>query len=170
MAQISSNTTAHSATSKLMRHIVVHAHFARKYSPTSGEARLLYKRSASVRRTPRTSGSQSASESQLGKRVGIYGLVRRYMMIRGPQPLSSIRDKNTLHGSGAMAHADPRQLLVNTPEPEDPTPAGLRWRRLVSALFRIRRLQRIWGSLGRFLQTVNSDLRRRLQAGIQNTQ
>ena len=92
------------------------------------------------------------------------------MMIRGPQPLSSIRDKNTLHGSGAMAHADPRQLLVNTPEPEDSTPAVLRWRRLVSALFRIRRLQRIWGSLGGFLQTVNSDLRRRLQASIQNTQ
>ena len=68
-----------------------------------------------------------------------------------------------------MAHADPRQLLVNTPEPEDPTPAEACWRRLVCALYRIRRLQRIWGSLGGFLQTVNSDLRWRLQSSITNT-
>ena len=68
-----------------------------------------------------------------------------------------------------MANANPRWLLVNDPEPEVHAPAELRWRRLVCALFRIRRLQRIWGSLGGFLQTVDSDLRRRLQASITNT-
>jgi hypothetical protein len=60
-------------------------------------------------------------------------------------------------------------------------PAELRWRRLVRALllhapaewrslaralFHIRRLQRLWGYLGSFLQTIDKDLRKRLQAKI----
>ena len=65
-----------------------------------------------------------------------------------------------------MADENPRWLLVDAPEPEVPVPAELRWRRLVCALFRIRRLQRIWGTLGGFLQTIDSDLRERLQAKI----
>jgi hypothetical protein len=69
-----------------------------------------------------------------------------------------------------MASADPVQLLVNTPEQAIHTPAELRWRALVSTLFRIRRLQRIWANLGGFLQTLNSSLRRRLQSSITNTQ
>ena len=69
-----------------------------------------------------------------------------------------------------MANANPRWLLVNDPEPEDHTPAELRWRALVSTLFRIRRLQRIWANLGGFLQTLNASLRRRLQSSITNTQ
>ena len=36
------------------------------------------------------------------------------------------------------------------------------WERLVRALHRIRRLQRIWGLLGQFLQTFPSGLRQRL--------
>jgi hypothetical protein len=52
-----------------------------------------------------------------------------------------------------MASADPGQLLVNTPEQPALTPAELRWRALVSTLFRIRRLQRIWANLGGFLNT-----------------
>ena len=65
-----------------------------------------------------------------------------------------------------MADENPRWLLVDEPEPEVPVPAELRWRRLARALFRIRRLQRIWGHLGGFLQTINLDLRKRLQAKI----
>ena len=37
------------------------------------------------------------------------------------------------------------------------------WRRLVRSLFRIRRLQRIWGNLGQHLQTYPSELRKSLQ-------
>ena len=36
------------------------------------------------------------------------------------------------------------------------------WRRLVRSLQRIRRLQRIWGLLGQFLQTFPSELRQSL--------
>ena len=36
------------------------------------------------------------------------------------------------------------------------------WRRLVRALYRIRRLQRIWGLLGQFLQTFPKGLRDQL--------
>ena len=36
------------------------------------------------------------------------------------------------------------------------------WRRLVRSLYRIRRLQRIWGLLGQFLQTFPSELRKSL--------
>ena len=36
------------------------------------------------------------------------------------------------------------------------------WRRLVRSLHRIRRLQRIWGLLGQFLQTFPSGLRQQL--------
>ena len=67
-----------------------------------------------------------------------------------------------------MANANPRWLLANEPEPEVHAPADQRWMCLVRTLLRIRRLQRIWGTLGGVLQTVNSDLRRRLQTSITN--
>ena len=64
-------------------------------------------------------------------------------IVRSRLSSTRVRRKNTLHGSGAMADANPLQLLVSTPEPEIPAPAELRWSRPVCALFRIRRLQRI---------------------------
>ena len=38
-----------------------------------------------------------------------------------------------------------------------------RWRRLVRSIYRARRLQRIWGHLGNFLQTFPSELRESLK-------
>ena len=48
---------------------------------------------------------------------------------------------------------------------DDPqiTPADQRWRRLVRSLYRVRRLQRIFGHLGQFLQSFGGDLRKSLQ-------
>jgi hypothetical protein len=45
-------------------------------------------------------------------------------------------------------------------------PAELRWRSLVHALFHIRKVQRLWGYLGSFLQTIDKKLRTMLQAKI----
>ena len=47
-----------------------------------------------------------------------------------------------------------RWLVV--PTDERAVPAAERWRLLVRSLFRIRRLQRIWGHLGQWLQVVAS--------------
>ena len=61
-------------------------------------------------------------------------------------------------GSGAGSSTD----AVQAEEPQPPPQAQLhplggalgRWRRPVRKLFRIRRLQRIWGNLGQFLQRI----------------
>ena len=52
--------------------------------------------------------------------------------------------------------------LVSEPD-EETTPAAQRWMRLVRSLFRTRRLQRIFGHLGQWLQRFDGDLRSRLQ-------
>ena len=63
--------------------------------------------------------------------------------------------------SAEPANAEPWQL-VGEPEPKT-TPAEQRWRRLVRSLYRVRRLQRIWAHLGRWLQEFDSSLRKQLQ-------
>ena len=70
-----------------------------------------------------------------------------------------------------MSHGDdnPWELVGEQPEGLSAESAHARseiavaaWRRLVCALHRIRRLQRIWGLLGQFLQTFPSGLRQQL--------
>ena len=73
-------------------------------------------------------------------------------------------------GSSADA-SDPREPATEPviepaaePAPEPPlSEAAARWRRLVRALQRIRRLQRLWGLLGWFLQSFPPELRDRLR-------
>ena len=62
----------------------------------------------------------------------------------------------------AEPNADVWQLVSSEPD-EEATPAECRWRRLVRSLYRIRRLQRIFGHLGQWLQRFDGDLRSRLQ-------
>ena len=61
-------------------------------------------------------------------------------------------------GSGAGSSTDEVQPEEPQPQPQaqlHPLGRALgRWRRLVRWLFRIRRLQRIWGLLGNFLKEV----------------
>ena len=63
-------------------------------------------------------------------------------------------------GSGAGSSTDAVQPEEPRPQPQaqlHPHCGALgRWRRLVRTLFRIRRLQRIWGHLGQFLQRIAS--------------
>ncbi len=56
---------------------------------------------------------------------------------------------------------EPWQLIAED-EPQ-PTPADPRCRRVVRSLYRIRRLQRIFGHLGQWLQHFDGDLRKSLQ-------
>ena len=53
-------------------------------------------------------------------------------------------------------------IVISEDDPQ-PTPADRRWRRVVRSLYRIRRLQRIFGHLGQWLQTFDGDLRKSLQ-------
>ena len=63
-------------------------------------------------------------------------------------------------GSGAGSSTDAVQPEEPQPQPQaqlHPLGRALgRWRRLVRTLFRIRRLQRIWGHLGNFLKEIAS--------------
>ena len=65
-----------------------------------------------------------------------------------------------------MSHGDdnPWELVDELPEGVSAREAEwiAVWRRLVRSLHRIRRLQRIWGLLGQFLQTFPSELRKSL--------
>ena len=48
----------------------------------------------------------------------------------------------------------PAETTTSGREGEDANPVVVeRWARVVRAVFRVRRLQRIWGNLGQFLQT-----------------
>ena len=71
-------------------------------------------------------------------------------------------------GSGAGSSTDEVQPEEPQPQPQaqlHPLGRALgRWRWLVRWLFRIRRLQRIWGLLGRFLQdTATKKLRNNIR-------
>ena len=65
-----------------------------------------------------------------------------------------------------MSHGDdhPWELVDEPPEGVSAREAEwiAVWRRLVRSLHRIRRLQRIWGLLGQFLQTFPKGLRDQL--------
>ena len=66
-----------------------------------------------------------------------------------------------------MSHGDdiPWELIEEPPEEVSAREAGsvvAAWGRLVRALHRIRRLQRIWGLLGQFLQSFPKELRDQL--------
>jgi hypothetical protein len=70
-------------------------------------------------------------------------------------------------GSESSSSALIGDPLQPAEEPADAAPtsaAAQRWRRITRALQRIRRLQRIWGLLGSFLQTFPPELRDRLRA------
>ena len=67
-------------------------------------------------------------------------------------------------GSASTSHAGDPDVPAEAPSTEQPaSAAALRWLRVVRSIQRIRRLQRIWGHLGGFLQTFPSELRDRLR-------
>ena len=63
-------------------------------------------------------------------------------------------------GAGCSKRATDGEAAARTSDDdgdeEEPGEAARRWRRLVRALFRIRRLQRIFGHLGQRLQQIGS--------------
>ena len=67
-------------------------------------------------------------------------------------------------GSASTARAGDPDVPAEEPGTESPlSAAALRWRRVVRAIQRVRRLQRLWGLLGGFLQTFPSELRDKLR-------
>ena len=71
--------------------------------------------------------------------------------------------------SSAAAATDPQEPA--TPPATEPqlSEAAARWRSIVRAIQRIRRLQRIWGVLGGFLQEFPAELRGRLRETFPGT-
>ena len=70
-------------------------------------------------------------------------------------------------GPGSASSAPVGDPVEPAEEPAASPPlsaAALRWRRIVRALQRVRRLQRLWGLLGSFLQTLPTELRDRLRS------
>ena len=65
------------------------------------------------------------------------------------------------NGSGIELPEDDQ--FVTLPTVTELLGNDIQWERLVRKMFRIRRLQRIWGNLGQHLQQFGGDLRRDLR-------